>query len=848
MRKIYSSLLVLAMLLVGTVAKAQYTVVIESDPIEGYVAGQQSFDAAEIAQALGLADAAALKEFVDGNDAVYLGIAEGKSNAYTGNHNEFWMNLAGEPQGYSADGTSWFAGIEVEAAGTDEETGETWNDRVNVYVGQMPGVFKKIYEASELKAMLYLVNGENEVSFDVTQKVTAAPQPTLAEPTKILSQLTIVKDYELALDFTYGKQYEGKTYSATLDGIYDALGVTAAEFDASVADYVFTSVVHVDSIATEGTEKIAVYSVEEGEMKLPADAAGGAWFGRYSNYDEINDVEEYLPISLPKAWGANCTFYTQDIKLADGVFSILSGQYPGTFKEGDTDYTYLYIVVGDKAARVKVQVSIEMPESLPFEEMTKVGETSVEITSPANNDYSTKPFTVDMEAICAALGCEPSDIDEFYAFASEGELSDNHTTSGGGYYFNQDGYIDSWGNKAPVYIDPSDLPNGKYEIGQYAGVYSEITEPVVWTTQLILQYANNYYVINVQYTINPPKQVDEEIEFTLKATETLAMQIIPSDNDWAYGIQSTIDLDYVESMIGTKEFTLYTDKWDADKEELVWSKKYTCTPNPGFWYGTDTYEDSEHRVVVDNAGWGTNSFGVTYSAGTITWYQYPGQRSVGDAFTANLYLVNEETGDYMQYILRVSYVTDVAEIETVGEEDFSLVMTDDKLNENDFYAESVSLAAAFEALGITAEEYDGCEWFVLGRNGDFVSPEEVFNDPDNGSSFTALGGNVSSESADAVFVVGMDDYKSAEGEYYFFASLLDGDPTEETVYTTKAALRYESKQYIFTIVIGGSQNAVGINTVSENMKSNKVYDLSGRQVKNPAKGLYIMNGKTYFVK
>ena len=171
MRKIYSSLLVLALMMVSIVAKAQYTVTITSDPIEDWVAGQKSFAATEIATALGLADADALKALVvnpdeEGNTqggAVYLKVADGKSNEYTGNPNEFWMNLDGVPQGYSAEGTSWFVGAKFEAAGSDEESGESWEDRVNVYVGQMPGVFKKIYEASSLKCTLYIVNGEKGV-------------------------------------------------------------------------------------------------------------------------------------------------------------------------------------------------------------------------------------------------------------------------------------------------------------------------------------------------------------------------------------------------------------------------------------------------------------------------------------------------------------------------------------------------------------------------------------------------------------------------------------------------------------------------------------------------------------
>jgi len=40
-----------------------------------------------------------------------------------------------------------------------------------------------------------------------------------------------------------------------------------------------------------------------------------------------------------------------------------------------------------------------------------------------------------------------------------------------------------------------------------------------------------------------------------------------------------------------------------------------------------------------------------------------------------------------------------------------------------------------------------------------------------------------------------------------------------------------------------SDNSTGLNTVKESLGTKTVYDLSGRQVKNPSKGMYIVNGK-----
>lgn len=208
MRKIYTSLLVLMLMMVSTTVKAQYEATIAAEPTNDWVAGQQSFAATDIATALGLADAAALKELINSSTKTeegidgpfYIKTADGKSNQYTGNANEFWMDDEGLPHEYS--GASWFVGVEFEDA--DSEGNDSGADRVNIYVGQMPQTFTKKYEPSSLKTTVYLVNGGKEVSFAVTQNIAAATEATIKVETTKLSELTFVKDYAVTLPFNVG--------------------------------------------------------------------------------------------------------------------------------------------------------------------------------------------------------------------------------------------------------------------------------------------------------------------------------------------------------------------------------------------------------------------------------------------------------------------------------------------------------------------------------------------------------------------------------------------------------------------------------------------------------------------
>ena len=667
MKRFYTSIMALAIAFFGLMANAQYKVEVNSAPHDNFVSGGQNFDPTELATALGT-DTASLHKAIVAENIVYRLDGEEKSNTYTGYPNEWWMALDGTPQGYGDEGTSWYVGLSYDEAASDETLE---NDVISVYVGQMPGVFSKIYEPSTLKCTILLIVGDKEVSFDVTQNVEAgvpAVPSSLAEPVKELSKLNIVKDYTLELNFVPGKSYEGKTYTTTLDGIYEALGVEQADLDANVNDHILAQIVNTDSVGD--TE---VYSLSD-NLEIPEVAAGGAWFGRYVNYDEANDVETPLTISCPKSWSAGCTFYTQNITLANGEFSIVSGQYPGTMTEGDTDYTYLYITVGDKAARVKVQAIVKQLEATETE---TVGQKTISVKSPVDDNYATKSFTLDMEEIATALGCKTSDITEFYAYNQAGILDDTHTQSdqaNKGYFLSEDGKIVSWGSDAACYIGHSvseSVISGTFVIGQMAGHYTNIAEPSTITLPIVFWYETKIYVVNVEYTVEPVT-VSEDIKYELVAREPIYKEMTLS-SEWMYPTKTTLDLDYIEGKIGTKDFKLYTDKAQAGAEgepaTLVWSDAYSCDPKPGFWYGDATYTNEEGQVVVENAGWGSNSFGVSYSNGELIWFQYPGQRSVGDSYLANLYLVNTENGKYLQYLLNVSFV----EQETPESEDLGTI-------------------------------------------------------------------------------------------------------------------------------------------------------------------------------
>ena len=801
-----------------------------------------------------------IMQSVNGGESVFPNADLG----YTANLGDymcgFWMDETGKPLGYG-DGAAWYWLVQLNAA----------QDTVQFLMGQMPNYWEAGGQAS---ASLQLNYNSKTAFITLNVKFLAKPVADLPAPETDLTKLNIVKDYELALPFEIGKSYEGKTYSAELEGLYDALGVTAADLDDFIADYVYTQVIQGDTtkLDPENEETWSVkYSFGNNQLEKPESASGGAWYGRYGNQVGDTDQVEYLEMNAPMNWAAGVnTFYTQSITLAEGTYSIVSGQYPGTFKAGDTDYAYHYIIVGDKAARVKIvaQPYVRDTSGDPdTETYTKVGEQTIKVSHEKTvGDYGQEDCEVkDGDAITALLGEESIDDISLWILGSGTEMVNQPDGDHGGQWMTQEGRKTNWGASTSAFFvfktnaDGSAIGGSPYEISFLQMPNSTlIQEGETYNFPVFLVSETNglYYQLNIEYTVAKPTEVSDDKECV--ATAELTMYIVPNASVYEWEKKSTIDLEWVESKIGVQKFTLYTDKYQAGSEgeegKLVMNKTYTCTPNPGFWYGTTTYEDKENREVVDNAGWGTNSFGLTYASGTITWYQFPGQRAVGDHFNANLYLMNEETGKYVQYYINVFYVeTPPVEYEKVGEEDVIVVLTDDHLNDDGWFTDN-DLASAFEALDMDASEYDSGEWYA--QTGSGVNQKIVVFEGSN-CQFDGSG-RYTTNADDFIFAVAYDASKK-----YFYVADVTTEWTDETLYTTKVGFANPGAEtpgiYVFNVNICGSEakaeEVLGIAGLSAAQRMNtNVYDLSGRIVRRGAsleglqRGTYLINNKKVIIK
>ena len=102
---------------------------------------------------------------------------------------------------------------------------------------------------------------------------------------------------------------------------------------------------------------------------------------------------------------------------------------------------------------------------------------------------------------------------------------------------------------------------------------------------------------------------------------------------------------------------------------------------------------------------------------------------------------------------------------------------------------------------------------------------------------------------------------NVSSDHSLYWKMVDANTYRVVVYSmTNAAFRANSDN-LFTVFITGSQNATisnellikadgttGIDAISTEAENGNVYDMNGRQVKTPRKGVYIINGKKVMVK
>ncbi len=806
---------VVVCLLAGMTAQAQFQGTVTQYPTSDYSNSPAKFKLTEVAQALETDTATLAKayntwqeaETWEGENMFWLiGANDAATDEPTADGKGFWMTAEGERIGYG-EGAIWFAFALVDVE----------NDVFSINCGQMPNAMKA--EDSGHAKFQLRYNGKS-VNFEVTLNVVAKPVVDIPQPELAWGKLTIVE--EITKDVTQKPRsgYDADKVEVDLTEALTKLGVSGDLLKDELSQLLFAKKAYVTEDAVMGAQ------MSDSLTNESSAGAPGFWLRNFSDA-EGNPTFECGRFAYD---GDDC-FYAEAFAFdtETGILSCNLGQMPNKLKGGNTYFADIYIVYGDKAIKIRYNLILPEVKVGTLEDYEKAGENTIRVEMEPAESYDTKNFSIDIETMVNALGCQVGEIDDFYMLDSEIDFATGKNQEGVGYWVSMEGKVVNWGNDAMFYVTPKADDYSKFGVGQYPG-HMNIGDSARATLYFVA--GSKYYQLNVDLVIVAPKQV--EVVFESVAQRSIEVQQVPGEYEWTSGVE--IPTEWVEQQIGTSDWVLYAlAKLNDDGTEKEgnerYSKSYTCTPYPGFWM------DGEGR----NVGWNQTPtrVGITVASpeGKFSLMQHPGV-VLGDVFRFPIFLVNEENGKMVTFNFTYSIVESVVEIEEVGSEDIVLPVSAD----DDGASATIDLSDVLKAFDITLDAL---------ANGQFL--HGITADGTYGSGVSLYDGLAFTNSGVCV----------TEDPFMFFDAELNEDGKSITVTTCATADVADDYSAIGTVcfLIEGKRYVLNVKFVSETVFTgitenrtvphtslSAVYDLQGRKVVKTQRGLYIQNGRKYMVK
>ena len=797
----------------GATAQAQFTGGVEQYPTTDYSTKAVNFKLSELATALDT-DAATLAGALDSWTAdgsedpnmFFLKQADGPSDNYTqGGKGGFWVNVDGTPQAWSDDNSAlrWYNEIGWSAE----------DDVFSIAFGQFPN---QCAAGDVFNPVFVLKYGEKTVELNVTFKIVAKPE--IPAPTTLVEKdLHIVGEKSITIEQYQRNGYDADAVVLEVADMVEKLGF---ENDELLAD-VFGDVLYCTQYNTGDIEEGGGMKMDELTHDFSA-TAPGFWLRAVQdeNGEETGEVSR-------APWGEGLKFYAEAFAYDAEAKTVKCnvGQYPGILKGGEEWFVNIYVLRADKAYRLHYVLKVnEREQGNGVEGMNKVGEESITCElSPDPTNYTHVDIRIDVDAIAAALGCEVGNfgmqaLDDTDNWASS-------TGERGGFWFSQAGTVIAWGSNSYFFINPAASNDySVLQVGQYPGRLSIGEE---YSTKLYFVNGDNYFEYTVNLKIVPEKVVDGL--FKEIARRSLTFQQEPqADYIWTYGID--IPYDFINETLGTESWVVYgMSTLDADGNEregnAKYSKSYTITESPGFWLNS----------AGRNAGWGDSDakFGISaggQQSGKFSMLQYPNRCSVGEVLKTQIYFVNEESAQMVTFNVTYNIVSEVVNYDEVGAEDVTL-----PVSMEDEFAIDLDLAPAAEALGVTVDELTA----------------------ESSRYLKGMAGSTYTEGVNLATGLGFDANGDCnpQGDYYFYfegGKLYTGTNTdipEDFSLPVQFAFNIDDKLYVYYATFVSKEIYSGIKTVGNEAKSdNRIFDISGRQVIKPTRGIYIQNGKKVVVK
>jgi len=802
-------------LLAGMTAQAQFQGTVTQYPTNDYSNSPAKFKLTEVAQALETDTATFAKAYNTWQDAEtwegenlfwLIGANDVATDEPTADGKGFWMTAEGERIVYG-EGAVWFAFALVDVE----------NDVFSINCGQMPNVMKA-GDSGHAKFQLRF-NGKS-VNFDVTLNVVEKPVVDIPKPELAWGKLTIVD--EITKDVTQKPRsgYDADKVEVNLTEALSKLGVSGDLLKDELSQLLFAKKAYVTEDAVMGA------LMSDSLTNESSAGAPGFWLRN------VSDAEGNPTFECGRfAYDGDDCFYAEAFAFdaETGILSCNLGQMPNKLKGGNTYFADIYIVYGDKAIKIRYNLILPEVKVGTLEDYEKAGEHTVRVEMEPAESYDTKNFSIGIETMVNALGCELGEIDDFYMLDSEIDFATSKNQEGVGYWVSMEGKVVNWGDNAMFYITPKADDYSKFGIGQYPG-HMNVGDSARATLYFVA--GSKYYQLNVDLVIVAPKQGD--VVFESVAQRLIEIQQVPVAYKWTSGVE--IPEAWVEQQLGTSDWVLYAlaplNEDGTEKEgNAKYSKSYSIAESPGFWM------DGEGH----NIGWSGNArVGVSISqpSGHFALMQYENSINLGDVFRFPLFLVNEENGKMVTFNFTYSIVESVVEIEEVGSEDIVLPVSAD----DDGASATIDLSGILKAFDITLDAL---------ANGQYL--HGITADGTYGSGVSLYDGLAFNDKGVCV----------TEDPFMFFAAELneDGKSIKVTTFATSEVTEDYSAIGTVCFLIEGKRYVLNVKFVSETVFTgitenrtvphtslSAIYDLQGRKVVKTQRGLYIQNGRKYMVK
>ena len=809
----FKSLLFAAVcLLANLTASAQFSAKVDQVPRSDWAPEPATFNISEVAEALGT-DATTLLNALDS------WIAEGSTDP-----NMFFYAAPSAPDtwadGYTTGGEKGFW-ISEDAEIINFPDGAYYCNPVwsadegtfSINIGMMPDALKYGVYNKELKFALQY--GGKTATFTIDFTVTGIEKVDIPEPATVFeSKLNIVGEKEITIEQYPRTSYDADQVSMVVEDIIEKLGIPSG----TVLQNYMGELLYSTRYDTETVNKLDSLSNES------TAGAPGFWF------TDIRVNGEATGECAATDWGGGDYFFMESFGFdpESNTITCNFGQYPGKCKGDEKLFANLYIIYGDKAYRLIYRFNVLVKEEgNGMEDYTKVGEYAATVKLEISaNSYLSVPFTIDVATIAEALGCEVSELT-----VKALDDTDNFATSTGergGFWFNAEGAVVTWsadgstGNT--VFVNPdSNEDFSSVAVGQLGGSLTEGQPVTVHLYFFNGPEGDKYYDYSIIIDPYEPKQIEGEFENV--RTISFAVLSTVTDNhtcDRTWSIAPSVIEDAIGTVTGAKLFTLAKDDV-AEEAGSIYTSDYSCTPYPGFWL------DADGRRTTYG---GPSPVGVTYvySTGTFTFWQYPGAVNVGDVFHFQLFVVNPENNKMITFNISLSFVNEIVEAEVVGSEDITLPVS---MNEA---KGTIDLSAAAEALGVSVDELLEGE-YLCGMMESGLYTEGALSE--DGLAFNKDGFFDQVTPAVSFNIV-------KEGDDVVVTAWSEEELAEDFRLSTQFCYQIDNKQYIFNVKFVSVAAYTGIANIRTADKTDgKIYDLSGREVRQPARGIYIQNGRKF---